>query len=198
MNWFSFWLGSFETMGTGMDMDLNSIAFKSNFAFMDDSSSIVVKRRVDRTFPEWGVPLCEALNSLKLADYPEYEVSCLHATEHRCAVKVAGQDLSADITGTDPLKDNKALLKVEALHAKDAKASFTAGLVNALSDGIRECLREHPINVERREKGQTWSNVVLLRGAGQRLDVETFQQKHLMKPFMVAPTAVIAGKFGYL
>ena len=35
--------------------------------------------------------------------------------------------------------------------------------------------------------------MVLLRGAGQRISVQTFEEKHGLKAFMVAPTAIIRG-----
>ena len=57
--------GAFETMGTGIEMEENEIAFKCNFAVIDDETEIVTKsenytnsyrRRADRQF-EWGIPL---------------------------------------------------------------------------------------------------------------------------------------------
>ena len=42
--------GAFETIGSGIPMDTNEIAFKCNFAHMDPNTRIVLKRRVDREF----------------------------------------------------------------------------------------------------------------------------------------------------
>jgi hypothetical protein len=36
-------------------------------------------------------------------------VTALHATEHRIAIKINGPNLSMDISGTDPIKDNLKL-----------------------------------------------------------------------------------------
>lgn len=96
-------------MGTGINMGYEDIAFKCNFAYINEETSIVERRRVDRQF-EWGVSLCDALNDMKIPGYDEYKVKCEYATEHRCGLKVTGKGLSPLITGTDPLKDNKKLL----------------------------------------------------------------------------------------
>lgn len=101
-------------MGAGLDMNVGDIAFKSNFAYMDIDTKIVERRRVDRTFADWGVPLCEALNGLKVPGFPDHTISCMHATEHRCGIKVSGPNLSSQITGTDPLKDNLQLVNCKA------------------------------------------------------------------------------------
>lgn len=111
--------GSFESMGAGLEMKVGDIAFKSNFAFMDVESGLVTRRRVDRTFPEWGIPLCDALDGIKVPGYPEHTIYCKWATEHRCGVKISGPGLSSQITGTDPLKDDLPLVHCKAEDAED-------------------------------------------------------------------------------
>jgi hypothetical protein len=59
-----------------------------------------------------------------------------YATEHRCGVVVRGGGLSDAISGTDPLKDNLPLLKVEPLD-ESAEASSA---VNGRSNMRREAL----------------------------------------------------------
>jgi 2,3-bisphosphoglycerate-independent phosphoglycerate mutase len=49
-------------MGAGLEMREGDIAFKSNFAFMDDGG-IVRRRRADRNFQQWGTQLCHLLSS---------------------------------------------------------------------------------------------------------------------------------------
>ena len=132
-------------MGAGVDMSYDDIAFKCNFAYINDTNNIVERRRVDRDF-EWGISLCDALNDLKIPNYDDYTVKCEYATEHRCGLKVTGKGLSSLITGTDPLKDYKILLDCLPLDADDKQAKFTADLVNNLSTAIRAILTKHPIN----------------------------------------------------
>lgn len=166
--------GSFESMGAGLSMEVGEIAFKSNFAYLNVENGVVERRRVDRTFPEWGISLCDALNNLPIPGFPEHKVGCMWATEHRCGIKVSGPNLSSQITDTDPLKDNLPLLKSKALEKGDKNAEMTASLCNALSDAITTALLTHPINIERKEQGKTYTNMVTLRGCGQRITVPTF------------------------
>jgi len=105
-------------MGAGVDMSYDDIAFKCNFAYINDETGIVERRRVDREF-DWGIPLCDALNDLRIPGYDDYTVKCEYATEHRCGLKVTGKGLSSLITGTDPLKDNKPLLSCDPADPTD-------------------------------------------------------------------------------
>ena len=102
--------GVFESLGAGMNIKVGDIAFKSNFAYMNLDTNIVERRRVDRGFPAWGIPLCDALTGIPITGFPDHSVEVMYATEHRCGVKVSGPNLTHRITGNDPLKDNRMVV----------------------------------------------------------------------------------------
>jgi len=185
--------GSFETMGAGLPLTYQDIAFKCNFASLDTESGLVVRRRVSRKFYRWGLPLIEAIDNKPIPGYENYTVHVLHATEHRCGLKVSGPGLSHKIEGTDPLKDNLPLVVPKALEDSDPQAVFTAKLLQNLSNWIKEQLQNHPINIERVKNGKFPANTLLLRGCGVRLKVPSFAEKYNLKSFVIAPTAIIKG-----
>ncbi|XP_018485082.2 uncharacterized protein LOC108855703 [Raphanus sativus] len=184
--------GAFESMGAGLAMSPGDIAFKSNFATLDEETGVVVSRRADRHFEEEGPILCAALDGMKLPSFPEYEVRVRYATEHRCGVVVKGPKLSGNISGTDPLKDNRLLLEAKPLDESE-EAKHTANVVNELSKEISRILVSHPVNAKRLSQGKNIANLVLLRGCGIRIEVPPFEEKHGLWPCMVAPTKIIAG-----
>lgn len=81
-----------------------------------------------------------------------------------------GPNLSGNISGTDPLKDNRLLLQAEALDGTD-EAKHTASVVNELSKEMSRILASHPLNAKRAAEGKNIANVVLLRGCGIRIEV---------------------------
>ncbi|MFS7955915.1 putative phosphoglycerate mutase (2,3-diphosphoglycerate-independent) [Helianthus anomalus] len=184
--------GAFESMGAGLAMAPGDIAFKSNFATFDEKTGVVTSRRADRHFEEEGPILCAALDKMKLPSYPEYEVRVRYATEHRCGVVVRGPKLSGNISGTDPLKDNRLLLEAKPLDNTE-EAKHTANVVNELSKEISKILVAHPLNQKRATEGKNIANIVLLRGCGIRIEVPAFEKNHGLRPCMVAPTKIIAG-----
>ncbi|CAL8468172.1 g7711 [Coccomyxa elongata] len=184
--------GAFESLGAGIAMEPGDIAFKCNFATLDTPSGIVISRRADRKFEDIGPRLCADLNGVRLPSFPQHTVSVKYATEHRCGVAVSGPGLSDAITGTDPLKDNLPLQEVRPLD-DSREAAHTAAVVAELSAVLCDVLKEHPVNVERIAAGKPPANIVLLRGCGSRIAVETFEQRHGLRACMVAPTKIIAG-----
>ena len=107
-------------------------------------------------------------------------------------IKISGQNLTTTISEMDPLKDNKQILSCQPLEDSE-EALITSQVVQATSDAIRDCLRNHPINIERKSQGLSYTNVILLRGWGKRFDWPTFEEMHGLKSFMIAPTAIIKG-----
>lgn len=174
------------------------IAFKCNFATLETGASVedecpvVVRRRADRNFEALGPTLCAALDGTPLPGWPEHSVSVRYATEHRCGVVVHGPGLSGNVSGTDPLKDGRRLVRCEPTD-DTTEACISAKVVQVVSDAFRRVLSSHPINAERRALGMTTADVVLLRGCGVRLDTEPFPERHGLRAAMVAPTKVIAG-----
>ncbi|KAA8498871.1 2,3-bisphosphoglycerate-independent phosphoglycerate mutase 1 [Porphyridium purpureum] len=200
--------GAFESMGAGIDMRPGDVAFKSNFATVARSSALdgnnsdnsssgwtVVRRRADRNFEGMGPDLCAALDGTRLPNFPEVEVTVQYATEHRCGVMIRAPGLSDRISGTDPLLDDRPLKRCKPLPDADTDgaARRTSAIVNELSACFMDVLSEHPINVDRKQRGLPPANAVLLRGAGMRLDVPSFHELHGMRTFMIAPTKIIAG-----
>jgi len=184
--------GAYESMGAGLPMKAGDIAFKSNFGYIDEETQIVISRRADRNFVDYGPPFCNLIDSLPLPSFPGYEVSAKYATEHRCGVRVRGPKLTDCITGTDPLKDGKKLLTCEPTD-DSPEAILTSKIVNELSNEIQKKLSKCELNGEREKKGLLPANCVLLRGCGSCIDVPSFSELHGLKSFMIAPTCIIKG-----
>ncbi|KAI7865366.1 2,3-bisphosphoglycerate-independent phosphoglycerate mutase-domain-containing protein [Spinellus fusiger] len=184
--------GAFESMGAGLDMMPGDIAFKSNFAYIDKDSGIVISRRADRHFEGLGPTLCAALDGITLPSFPHHTVAVKYATEHRCGVRVRGPGLTDDITGTDPLKDNLPLLKCQPT-VSTQEAEMTSQLINELSDSFYHALEQHPINHDRIKANKHPANCILLRGCGSCIDIPSIAELHSMRSFLIAPTCIIAG-----
>ncbi|RZB86372.1 transcription factor MYB1-like [Glycine soja] len=92
-----------------------------------------------------------------------------YATKHRCGVVVKGPNLSGNISGTEPLKDNRILLKAEALDYSHEARNIVV-VVNELSKEITKNLVSHPVNAKCTAEGKNIGNVVLLRGGGIQIE----------------------------
>ena len=95
--------GAFEALGAGLDLEEGDVAFKCNFAVLEEESGVVSSRRCDRDFEADGPVLCASLDGLRVTcpdGQGDATVHVRYATEHRAGLLLRGEGLCDRITGT--------------------------------------------------------------------------------------------------
>lgn len=183
--------GPLEALGAGLEFNDGDVALRGNFATVGNGWEIV-DRRVGRNLTsDEARALAESVNrEVVLASSPARMV--VQATmSYRCAVVFypkAGK-LSAQISNTDPAYARVKGLGVakaefgnqveECRPLDDSPEAWTAAeLVNEFTRKSRGILDAHPVNRQRRERGDPPANVILVRDAGDHLpEVPSMQQR---------------------
>lgn len=155
--------GAFEVLGIGMEVKGGDICFRANFATVEEREGklIVVDRRAGRL--EEGKLLEEAVNAVSLRDFG-VEFFFRASTEHRGALILRGENLSAAVSDTDPHEIGVPVAEAKPLDGSEA-ARRTAQILNAFTRRAYEALRDHPVNRKRVAEGKLPGNALLLRGA---------------------------------
>jgi len=150
--------GPFEAAGLDMDVKPGDVAFRCNFATVDEN--MVVKDRRAGRIKDGTKELAEALNGMEIEDV---KLFVKPGVEHRAALVLRGPGLSADVSDVDP---HDTGLKIHEARAKSPEGEKTARIINEFVRRAHEILKEHPVNKERVEKGLPPANILLPRGAG--------------------------------
>jgi 2,3-diphosphopglycerate-independent phosphoglycerate mutase len=203
--------GAFEAEGDGLEIRPGDVAFKCNFAHMDDETGVVTQRCAARgaLFHSYCEKECrDKLDGVGLPSFPNVSVSVKHAHKHRCVVRLRAAPgvLSDAVTDTDPLVDGEAIRPSAAIDPTSRPVVCTAAAVNELHAVLRSRLVDFGQEAggpPRRavlssllvaDKRARCPNVVLLRGASERINVATsFEALHGLAAFLIAPTKIIAG-----
>jgi 2,3-bisphosphoglycerate-independent phosphoglycerate mutase len=182
--------GPFEAMGIGMEVKEGDIAFRCNFATVDENF-IVVDRRAGR-IEEGTKELAEALNGIKIED-----VTCFikESVAHRAALILRGKDLGERISDIDPHREGE---KIKESIDLDGKSEKTARILNKFVKKSYEILKEHPLNLERIKKGKNPANIILPRGGGAAPSLENFQKKYNLKSACIVEVGLIKGIARYI
>ncbi len=176
--------GPFEAMGTGLVLKGGDIAFRANFATVDESG-IVLDRRAGR-IREGTSDLAKSLN-MKIEDV---EILFKEGTEHRGALVLRGNGISTEVSDNDPHSDNLEPKKIVATSEKGEK---TARILNEFYRRSLVILKDHEINKERRRKGLMEANAILYRGGGQVPILPSFKERHSLTGGFVAAVALVSG-----
>ncbi|MDT7876066.1 MAG: 2,3-bisphosphoglycerate-independent phosphoglycerate mutase [Sulfolobaceae archaeon] len=181
--------GAFEAIGAGARLKHGDVAFRGNFATVNENF-IVLDRRAGRKIEE-ADSLVKELNE-KIGEIDGIRVRFYHGTEHRVAVVLSGKDLSDKVSDTDPHETGKKVLESEPLDS-NPQSKFTAEIVNKLTKKVYEVLSQSDYNKERIKRGEPPANIILLRGAAQYEELPRFESYTKMKAAAVSATALIKG-----
>lgn len=179
--------GPFEAAGVGLDLQKGDVAFRCNFASVDDNL-VLTDRRAGR-IKDGTAELAKALNGMKLG---RFRALFKEGTEHRAVLVLRGKGLSASVSDTDPHEEGQKILESKPVNGK---GKATAKAVNAFTRKAYEILKDHPVNRARIAKGQLPANMVVCRGGGIAPDIEPVTKKYELKAAGIAGVALIKGMF---
>ncbi len=200
--------GPFEAAGAGIDLKAGDIAFRANYATVNDKL-VITDRRAGRI--HGTEPLSDAINKIKLKGA---EFIFRSTVGHRATLVLRGGGLSHEVSDSDPHLEGKKPLKVEPLLqateqvtpsysilvggvrkfvVRRGRAAKTAKMLNEFSSKAYEILRKHPLNKERSQKGLPQANYILLRGGGVVPNLKSLHERLGIKGTCVAAAALVKG-----
>ena len=155
--------GPIELIGLGVEMGKKDLAFRGNFAVVD-SEHIILDRRAKRQSPNETI-----LNSLKSIKIDSVEFKLHHIAEHRFALQMIGEQLSPNVTDSDPHIENVKTLEVLPT-ANNNIAKFTANVLNKYIEKVNDTFKQLSFPSE--------ANAIILRGGGERPEWNNFNKKY--------------------
>ena len=184
--------GPFECAGVGIETKKGDIAFRCNFATVDENM-IVIDRRAGRIKDiEDITELSKSIDNMKIDGV---NIIFKHGVEHRASLLLSGKDLSADITDIDP---HNANMKICESKPHNKNAEFTAYVLNKFVKETYNILKEHPVNKKRMNEGKLPANIILPRGSGTVPEIIKFNKKYNVSSCCIAGIPLVKGICGIL
>ncbi len=181
--------GPIEAAGIGVQVRKGDVAFRSNFGTIDDSG-LVLDRRAGR-IREKTDELAASLNDMEIDGV---KIFFKEATEHRAVLILRGENLSDQVSDTDPRLPDRGLTYQLATPLNDSQAAKkTADILNKVLQKFHEILKDHPVNKERIAAGLPPANFILTRGAGQVPDIDPITERLGFKGACVASESTVLG-----
>jgi len=141
--------GGFEAYGVGVEMAFGDLAFRCDFATVNEDFYIVDERagRIKEGLDE----LADILADLKLDDYSDLDFVYKRGLGHKGVLVLKGDGLSANVAA-DPPKVGCKADSVRPL-GSSKEALRTSRVLNELIQASYRILRDHPANRKRERKG---------------------------------------------
>ncbi|MFC1961749.1 2,3-bisphosphoglycerate-independent phosphoglycerate mutase [Chloroflexota bacterium] len=160
--------GVLETVGIDFDLQSGDVAARGNFCTVDEKG-IISDRRAGRISTEKCTELSGLLDGMTLDGV---KIITRSVKEHRFVAVFRGEELTADVTESDPQRTG---LKPETVAALSPPAKRMAAVANKFITQTREKLADqHP------------ANMILLRGFSQHPELPTIREVYKLNPAVIA------------
>jgi len=183
--------GALEAVGSGINVRPGDVAFRCNFATVDENLR-VVDRRAGRIETDDASRLAEVFNEISLEKHPDVRVIFKNSIQHRAILLLRGPHLSTMVSDSDPQKVGSSVLRVRPL-ANTPEARKTAEIVDELTQYFHENLKEHPVNSERQKRGLLPANIILCRGAGKLPDITPITLRYGVQAAAICVMPLVRG-----
>jgi len=100
--------GAFEAIGSSVNVLLGDIAFRCNFATVDNNF-VVLDRRAGRISNEDASKLAKSLQKIKLEKHSDAVFLFKNTIQHRTSLVIRGPKLSTAVSDSDPEKTGKKI-----------------------------------------------------------------------------------------
>lgn len=178
-NFFSSYRGYLESLGSGLKIDKGDLAFRTNFATIDNlTNKKVIDRRAGRTLTT------KEANLLAKAINKKVKLPCKfifkNTIQHRGVLVLKG-GFSDNITNTDPAYHvkNKIILndnfKFSMPLDDEENSKYTANVLNEFIEQSHRILENHPVNKKRAKKKLLKANILLTRDASNGIELNQFK-----------------------
>src|SRR5438552_12830708 len=177
-------------MGAGLELRPGDVAFRCNFATVDDDFR-VEDRRAGR-IRKGTSKLAKVVDAIKIDGVPGVRTIFKATVDHRAVLVLRGEKLSRMVSDVDPKEEGAKIAISKALDGSE-EAKRTSAAVNEFVKRSHESLREHPLNQERANDGEKPAHIILTRGAGTRPSLASFKSMFDLRGACISGTALVKG-----
>ena len=167
--------GVLEAIGIGLELQPGDVAARGNFGTVDEKG-LVTDRRAGRISTEKCAELCRLLNGISIDGV---QILVYPVREHRFVAVFRGDNLTPDVTESDPQQTGVAPEVVKAL---SPEAERLADIANQfIAQAKLQLVEHHP------------ANMVLLRGFSKQPSFPSMTEIYKLKPLAIATYPMYRG-----
>lgn len=188
--------GVFEALGSGMQLEPNEVAFRTNFGTVEEKNGelMVKDRRAGRIKGDEAEKLSHTIQ--KVTNELNFPAQFKHTVEHRGVFTIKGE-FSDRISDTDPHAVGEPILRPQPLQGvkgdEREEAENTCQAIKQATATFYQALSQHPVNKKRKKEGKKPANALLMRGGGTPIDIPSFKKKWGVNAAYTAEAALYKG-----
>ncbi len=190
--------GALEALGAGMELGTRDVALLAHLCSLSERDGVLWQERDILR----GVPEAEAavlIDAVSRWEADGVEVRFLREKGLFGVLRLRG-DVSRYVTDTNTMRDGAPVSEVLPWreYENEAPAIRTARVLRSYLLWAWRTLDAHPLNAERRARGQEPINGIVTQRAGRRRMVQPFAERYGLRGLTIASETVYMGLAAYL
>lgn len=179
-----------DAIGEGLSPEDGRLYLRASFAQVKEDNGFQL---LDRFVPDLSdEDIASFLNDLSMT-IDGYSFECIHSYDSHGFLVVSGENLSADLSDSDPFSLNY-VMAVEAFETEAVHVKRLADAVNTYIKKSYKILSEHPVNHKRKDK----VNMVMTKWAGLYNKVASFYEVTGKKGVLIGKSKLLMGLASYI
>jgi len=168
----------------------NEIVLRTSWANVSCEEGFFLNERfVEELDKEDGIKLSQNL----VKDIDGYKFRWEHSYDSHGFLFIEGNNLSANVSDSDPFYNNQFVMKVEEFEDDSFEARKTAEIINKFLVKASKSLDESLVNSDRISKGLAPANFLLTKWSGKMKTLESFYKKNGMKSAIIGKSNLLKG-----
>jgi len=182
--------GIINALSRDFNIEKNAVYLCTSWAWVEEEDGLSIKERWTKDISDDEVSELKKILPAKI-DGISFEWH--QSVECHGVLKLEGENMSSDISDSDPFYDNSYVMKVEEYDTKSKNAVYTAEAVNKYLLEAHRRLKEHDINIERVKSGKQPANFLLTKWTGEKPHILSFEEMHGMKSCIIGDSLLMYG-----
>ncbi|GFN36132.1 alkaline phosphatase family protein [Tepidimicrobium xylanilyticum] len=182
--------GIINALSRDVEIEEKAVYLCTSWAWVEEKDGLFIEER----FTE-DLSTEEILELMKLLpkSVNNYSFKWQQSIGIHGVLEIKGENISSDISDSDPFYDNSYVMTVEPFESNSSSAIETAEALNIFLKKVYRALNASEINQKRKQNGKQPANFLLTKWAGRKPDLLNFEEKHGLKACIVSSGILMYG-----
>ena len=182
--------GIINALSRDVEIEDNAVYLCTSWAWVEEEDGLAIKERFTKDLSTEEIM---ELQKVLPRYIDNYSFRWQQSVSIHGVLEIKGENISSDISDSDPFYDNSYVMKVEAFESNSPAAIQTAEALNIFLKKAYEGLKSSKVNEERISNNKQPANFLLTKWAGRKPNLLTFEEKHGLKACIVGSGLLMYG-----
>lgn len=182
--------GIINALSRDVKIEDNAVYLCTSWAWVEEDDGLSIKERFTKDLSTEEI---NELGELLPKSINDFTFHWQQSIDIHGVLEIKGDNISSDISDSDPFYDNSYVMTVEPYESNSLEAYKTAEALNIFLNETYKALKSSEVNKKRLRSGKQPANFLLTKWAGRKPNLLSFEEKHGLKACIIGSGILMYG-----